>query len=918
MIAQIREIPGPQPTGRSYSGIHYGGGKIIYFGGGHIGHAGNDVEVFDCATDRWASLYPAEICGMFPGDTASALAVSQRCASIYGGSGSPVLSPLGRPFVCHTYQQIAWDPVRRVFLANLRPAGLFELDLTGTWKRVGAAMTGDDVQAHVMFDADPRGMASAVTGGTRNGVYRLTPARTWTRIGDLPTRTWTTAYSTYQPSLDAHLVRGWNSWWRYTAAGSWLTLGTGPDLDSFASGRNLVLGLRHRGGLDIEAWVYENDMTGWHKIQTAGDRALGFHGIDVSSPMVRYDPPRDRWIYVRALVNGDTFKGGVCRTFEIRVTDSPLPPSPVEMVLKVGKPGTGNPYSTLAAAAAAVKTGGEIWVEAYEADGVTQAVYREGAANNGKNVIVRGMAHGVVPKPMLLVRDGKLVHDISDSVASWLPVKPHFIPTHTRPDGFADSYGANLGGEECGIENLEISDVKGNWGVVATVDGVPGGYGVACCSIHNIGGNGISGKHGKDGDIHILYNVLHNAARDSDQQHLAYVTTRGRVWWIGNVSSMAPGEGHLGKLRCAEVVVVANVHSDYKQIGSACSQQLDLPWGTRLGVVAANILVKWKDPATQLGSSYLVKYNAEADSGNSALEGPVHSVLDLPSYRPLKLAWVNNIEVGYWDANPATWLQLHRLGHPGPDEVLLQNNALVGRSNRSNWPALPQMGGVDLWGVAIDGDPTHYTLRVEGNAQIEDPAQASFVDELAGDFRLRADSPVLLPRTPLPTDWHGFDLARLVAEARYHPTLGASGPTPPPTVAQMVPSSLEAAVYRRVVVSVTSASATGELVATVVSDLLRLDLSVLVRLPQDVQPAYTQERVDLLDGPTTGSHLLPLGGKIPPFAGIGAGIYRLRWVLTDAAGTATGPGVLLDAFPVASAGEVSVSLFSAWGDSHKG
>lgn len=46
-------VSSPNPQGRSFSGSNYGNGQIYYWGGGHNSYPGNDMEVYDIATNRW-------------------------------------------------------------------------------------------------------------------------------------------------------------------------------------------------------------------------------------------------------------------------------------------------------------------------------------------------------------------------------------------------------------------------------------------------------------------------------------------------------------------------------------------------------------------------------------------------------------------------------------------------------------------------------------------------------------------------------------------------------------------------------------------------------------------------------------------------------------------------------------------------
>ena len=328
MIAEIREIPGRQPVGRAYSGIHYGtpGGRpvLMYFGGAHNSHQGNDVEIFDLRTNTWERQYEPEFCPE----------TDERCMVIRGGSAVNFLSPLGRPYVQHTYQMIAWDQSRGGFVCHLRPAGTFLYRVEdASWRALAGPHApsspfvpfGGDVHTHGLVSNDPLPIRAILTMPLpKGGVWELRRSG-WERIAENPTEAWSTPYSTWVPEWRAHLVRCWDKWWVLNEDLSWAGIAGGPDLDSFDYGDGCVLGMRHRGQQPVEVRVlglWSNAHLwddAWEQVQTTGDRAVGLYGGDgATAPVLRYDPERNRWIYLQVDV-GEDGHGGPCRTFEVKL-----------------------------------------------------------------------------------------------------------------------------------------------------------------------------------------------------------------------------------------------------------------------------------------------------------------------------------------------------------------------------------------------------------------------------------------------------------------------------------------------------------------------------------------------------------------------------------------------------------------------
>jgi hypothetical protein len=107
-----RELNQGNPVSRSYTGLATDSQSVVFlFGGGHGSHPGNDVDLYRVDENRWEVQYEPE-CPL-PGSPEAHTAISGF------GNGTSSITPLGRPYVEHTYQVTAWDPVRRRWVGVL-------------------------------------------------------------------------------------------------------------------------------------------------------------------------------------------------------------------------------------------------------------------------------------------------------------------------------------------------------------------------------------------------------------------------------------------------------------------------------------------------------------------------------------------------------------------------------------------------------------------------------------------------------------------------------------------------------------------------------------------------------------------------------------------------------------------------------
>jgi len=247
------------PVPRAYSGTVYDADhrKIFYFGGGQGGPVGNDTELYDIATNAWAQQYQPEClptCCQANGFACDPPTCGQTmncaCHIVYG-VGAAELTPLGRPFVEHAYRLIAYNPVRRRYLAALT-GNTWEWDPDPThwtassgWTRLvnGRPFSNDIATKHVTYDPDV-GMLYFATAPDNPPptVYRFDyQTNTWVVHGAMPEviyEQWEQFYTAYDTAGRRHLAIHHGSggtFWLYDAktgteptAGTWTQITTVP------------------------------------------------------------------------------------------------------------------------------------------------------------------------------------------------------------------------------------------------------------------------------------------------------------------------------------------------------------------------------------------------------------------------------------------------------------------------------------------------------------------------------------------------------------------------------------------------------------------------------------------------------------------------------------------------------------------
>jgi hypothetical protein len=138
----VKESTGKEPVFREYTFPVYGNGKIFYFGGGHSGYHGNDMEIYDPVENAWRQCY-APHCPPKDDSTYSS-----------GGSERCYVDPetgAGQPYVLHGYARTSYHAGLKRYVCTATFPTKVEQDPTiRKWKLVTKAfcLVGFDDQAN--------------------------------------------------------------------------------------------------------------------------------------------------------------------------------------------------------------------------------------------------------------------------------------------------------------------------------------------------------------------------------------------------------------------------------------------------------------------------------------------------------------------------------------------------------------------------------------------------------------------------------------------------------------------------------------------------------------------------------------------------------------------------------------------------
>lgn len=389
------------PVARSYSSMVNGpSGKILFWGGGHASHPGNDAELFDTATSTWTEQYVPEcldaccrICSnnlsttcftsadcVSPG-TCSAASSSMcgnelaRCpiavladpscmCNIANGGDTTTLTPLGRPYVGHSYQAYAYNPnaSRQRYLVSTR-SGVWSYLPPTTWTLLTTTQPSLPVNpwgASKLLIYDPTITCGPDTGAilmfanpgyANGGIYCFNYATNHWDSWDTSGTAFPTGFhgyemtATFDTSRNEIIISGggngtvdnpsggqykWDGIWRYSASTKTWTNTNVPTaaLQSFDPSvstaiaydavHDITLALKPTVGLPVDMWQYNNATGVWADVDDTqlgtlpANRASGPPGSTVAQRNLwRWDAAASAfYLLAQASVGSDGGGGG--------------------------------------------------------------------------------------------------------------------------------------------------------------------------------------------------------------------------------------------------------------------------------------------------------------------------------------------------------------------------------------------------------------------------------------------------------------------------------------------------------------------------------------------------------------------------------------------------------------------------------
>lgn len=326
-----------QPKGtayaRMYSGCCAGGGYVWYFGGAHRGYKGNDVQLYDPRANQWIQATEPEWPEVGSRDWK---------AMVSGGGTTFHLSPTGRPYTEHTYQQVCWQPERKRFFIVLASSGTWEFDPAARdWFHLinrfqdRSEPRGTWAQNHVLYEPALH-TPVLICGSAKTGVFQFDHGkRGWVRRGERPVDlAWNEFYSTYVPPWKCHLISTMKKgFFKYDVSANRLASLESPEALvrcqslSYDAANRVVIALAPSQidkrtktvvpwALDIETlqWTELNPPKPWPKGQATGRWAKLWYDAEHNVHLFVNDVKRDRQ---------ELFDGGVTETWAYRYKQSP-------------------------------------------------------------------------------------------------------------------------------------------------------------------------------------------------------------------------------------------------------------------------------------------------------------------------------------------------------------------------------------------------------------------------------------------------------------------------------------------------------------------------------------------------------------------------------------------------------------------
>jgi hypothetical protein len=304
--------PKREALSRAYCGTAFGGGQLWYFGGAHRSYMGNDVDLYNPVKNQWRR---SEI--EWPEKEDVQLIASVRAPR------KPV-TPKGRPWTAHTYQQACYIPERKTFFYVGR-GHTWEFDPAKMkWTCLAGVASKDKKPSpryqgaqsfHVIYDPGlkaPVGIATTQSFGTF--VYDFAKME-WKRRKNAPMK-WAELYSTYLASKKVHLISGKKKHgiWTFDAVkDEWKKLQDAPRqvigtqaLAYDAAHDVALVAPAGKRGEPVSFWKLDAKTMKWSEQKAAN---AGPKGKSLWAPMW-YDANHGLFLYLNYESRGPAFKGG--------------------------------------------------------------------------------------------------------------------------------------------------------------------------------------------------------------------------------------------------------------------------------------------------------------------------------------------------------------------------------------------------------------------------------------------------------------------------------------------------------------------------------------------------------------------------------------------------------------------------------
>ncbi len=316
---------------RMYSGACFGGGYLWYFGGAHRSYPGNEVELYDPRANEWIQATASESPPRGSPDWK---------ALISGGGTTKSISPKGRPYTEHTYQQVCWQPGRKRFFVVLLSSGTWEFDpekrewihLIDRFRNPERDPRGSWAQNHVLYEPAFGAPVLVVGSGGDATAYRFEhQERSWKRLGPIPQELkWNEFYSTYVPEWKSHLISTMKkAFFRFDVPNLALTPMESPDVLhrsqvlSYDAANQVVLALAvkkvSRYRQTVIPWALDVQSLKWKELHPSGQAPVGQTAGAWAT--LWYDPAHNVHLLVNCVQRdrNELFDGGVTQMWALRL-----------------------------------------------------------------------------------------------------------------------------------------------------------------------------------------------------------------------------------------------------------------------------------------------------------------------------------------------------------------------------------------------------------------------------------------------------------------------------------------------------------------------------------------------------------------------------------------------------------------------